>query len=275
MYYLCWRGYGPSISMTTIGITSCELNIITKAKSVLARVCEREFTCETYFYRCLGIRESSHHGNQTSVTASSKSGRSQHRRKNKKKTMLLVDLNDGPLELLGNMEWVTTSLECIIIMFIILINIRTLLSFEQYLYTECGPLSMENISYQLWKSVLKYSKTTQLKRKDALAVQIHRTFVYEHSSRCIALPEGLKEQLKPREEIQRPATPTLLALKELAGEILDIAVKKFMYSEEDNLGSLPSLGKSKLSRTVSRSSKVRCSMMWGVSMGGVIVVKLW
>ena len=103
---------------------------------------------------------------------------------------------------------------------------------------------------------MKYHKATQQQKKDALAVQIHRTFVYHQSSRCIALPESLKEKLDPQEEIQRPATPTLFVLQELAADVVDITVKKFMYSEDDSLGSLPSIGKHKPSRSLSRSSKV-------------------
>lgn len=132
-----------------------------------------------------------------------------------------------------------------------------LLNFEQYLYTVCGPLSAQNLAYLLWRGIMKYHMTTHPQRKELLAVKIHQTFIFEQSVKSVTLPEALKEKIDPREKVQRPDEQVLLTLQKMAEEVLDIAVKKYMYSEEDSLTSLPSLGRNKHSRTVSRNSKVR------------------
>ena len=78
--------------MTTIATNSESSNLFRLFKYHISNVC-----------RCFGKRNSSCHGDKESASVSSKGGRSNKRRKKRKQTVS-IDLESGPLELLGDME---------------------------------------------------------------------------------------------------------------------------------------------------------------------------
>lgn len=123
---------------------------------------------------------------------------------------------------------------------------RTLLCFEQYLFTGCGPKSQPNINYQLWKMLKNLDRTTELKRRDSLAIQIYQNFLYLGAKRFLHLPDSLLGEIENKAEVARPSSPTLKALTEFSSLCLKDTVKKFITvsqgsSSNKSLDSLPPL----------------------------------
>lgn len=109
---------------------------------------------------------------------------------------------------------------------------RTLLLFEQFLYTSKGPSSEENTCYKLWKSITQFQKTPTRKH-DSLSIHIHRTFISVNSK--FHLPEELCDFLDQGPENfsdadkLRPKSTTFMKLKKLTEEFLDPAIKEFLH----------------------------------------------
>lgn len=123
---------------------------------------------------------------------------------------------------------------------------RTLLCFEQYLFTECGPKSQVNINYQLWKLLKTFDQTTEPKRRDSLAVHIYQNFLYLGAKRFLHLPDSLLGKIDNKAEMARPSSPTLDALTDFSSLYLQATVKKFITKSQDSssnksLDSLPPL----------------------------------
>lgn len=114
--------------------------------------------------------------------------------------------------------------------------------------------------------IFKYNKLTHPQKRDALAVHIHRTFVFEESKRCLQLPEALLEVIDPTQEVWRPSTPILKSLQDISSQCLERTVTRFLVDtlgleggeERDSLKALPvfETEKPEWNRKVSRSTKV-------------------
>ncbi len=130
---------------------------------------------------------------------------------------------------------------------------RTLLCFEQYIFTECGPKSQPNINYQLWKLLRTLEQTTEHKKRDSLAVHIYQNFLYLGAKRFLHLPDSLLGEIDNKVEMARPSSSTLKELSEFSSTSLQSTIKKFITKSQDfssnkSLDSLPPLQYLKNSR---------------------------
>lgn len=142
---------------------------------------------------------------------------------------------------------------------------RTLLIFEHYLFTQCGPKSQTNINYQLWRALKKLFMTRNLQKRDALAMNIHRNFLYLGAKQFIQLPDSLLEQMDNSVEVTRPSSPVLKTLMEFSAFFLQTAVSKFFLRKEEfenedvrSLSSLPPMNSMRQGRSRAKACVCGC-----------------
>ena len=134
---------------------------------------------------------------------------------------------------------------------------RTLLRFEQYLFTRIGPFSEENILFKLWKAIARYNKTLKKEERNALAVLIHKTFMSKQSKFCVCLPDELLDSLEPSGfHVTRPDTPALKSLQRYAEKSLKSAIEHFILHEGGQEGSQPSINMEIRSWRINQKKKV-------------------
>lgn len=130
---------------------------------------------------------------------------------------------------------------------VVWLPIRTLLLFEQFLLNECGELSVESLSYQLWRSATQCLAQKNKDKREAMALKIQQKYIYEDSEHHVDL-SGYGSELAlvdAMQDVERPTTPALVAVQSAAGKLLSKAVEQFLAESgegKDTIGSVASLG---------------------------------
>ena len=115
---------------------------------------------------------------------------------------------------------------------------RTFFKFEHFVFTQKGPQSKENAFLKLWKAINRYKKTPQRDKRDSLAVAIHKTFIFDQSKLNISIPDEMLSSLDPDVPYDRPSTPALKELQQLAEDFMDTLVQEFLQTEKTEQASL-------------------------------------
>jgi hypothetical protein len=109
--------------------------------------------------------------------------------------------------------------------------------FEHYVFTTKGPQSEENALLKLWKAITRYKKTVLTEQRDLLAVAIHKTFIFEKSKLSITIPAELLEVLDVDIPYDRPSTPALKTLQQIAEEELKCVLEEYLNTKTECGGS--------------------------------------
>ena len=78
---------------------------------------------------------------------------------------------------------------------------RTLALFEQFLSSECGELSEEALSYQLWRAVTLCLAQKNKEKRETMALNIQQKFIYTDSDHHVELTGSQLELLDPMQEV--------------------------------------------------------------------------
>lgn len=125
------------------------------------------------------------------------------------------------------------------------------------MFTKKGPQSEENALLKLWKAINRYTKTLQTDKRDALAVAIHKTFIFEHAKLNLPLPNEMLTIFDPGVPYDRPSTPALKSLQDLAEKGMKFLVEEFLQVEgfRGSVTAIPEKTRTKVARLVSPESK--------------------
>lgn len=110
--------------------------------------------------------------------------------------------------------------------------------FEHFVFTMKGPQSEENALLKLWKAINRYTKTLPTEQRDSLAVAIHKTFIFEQSKFSVPIPDEMLEVLDPDIPYDRPSTPALKKLQQVAEQNIKFLLEEFLQIEGECHGSL-------------------------------------
>jgi hypothetical protein len=101
-------------------------------------------------------------------------------------------------------------------------NFRTLGLFEEYLLSECGDLSEESLSYQLWRAVTSCLAQKNKAKRDSMALNIQQKFIFEDSDHHLELAGSQLQLLDPNQEVRvhvtlrrpqpPPPPPTIISM---------------------------------------------------------------
>lgn len=154
------------------------------------------------------------------------------------KVLLATDLEGCVFEPLGEIEWVerlTGGAYAKVFMFD---TCRTFIQFEHFVFMSKGPQSEENALLKLWKAINRYNKTSKTEQRDSLAAAIHKTFIFEQSKLSVPIPNEMLKALDPDIPYDRPSTPAIKKLQQLAEENMDSLVEEFLQTKGEGCALL-------------------------------------
>ncbi|XP_064394274.1 uncharacterized protein LOC135341606 isoform X2 [Halichondria panicea] len=154
-------------------------------------------------------------GSPKQQASSNKSQNSRRQKKAKDSEKFMLDVKGTPFESLEDFD-------------------QTLLCFEQYLFSKCGPNSQSSFNYHMWKMLRKLTLTKEPKKRDALAVRIYQKFLYLGAKQFLHLPDYLLKQIDQTAVMCRPTSPTLKALTEFSSLYLQTTVNTFLSKGLDS-----------------------------------------
>ena len=68
--------------------------------------------------------------------------------------------------------------------------------------SECGDLSEESLTYQLWRAVTSCLAQKNKKKRDTMALKIQQKFIFEDSDHHVDLAGSQLQLLDPNQEVQ-------------------------------------------------------------------------
>ena len=67
--------------------------------------------------------------------------------------------------------------------------------------SECGDLSEESLTYQLWRAVTSCLAQKNKKKRDSMALNIQQKFIFEDSDHHVELARSQLQLLDPNQEV--------------------------------------------------------------------------